>query len=77
LLRLLLPPYESTLRQSLLCEPISLPVIGERPNCCPAAASKYEHTAGKRILGELFLAEPHEGVDSFSSVDRLNRYQVI
>ena len=69
------PPYESPFRQSFLCKPVSLAVVAEKPDCRPAAASKYEHTAGERIFGELFLAEPYEGVNTFSSIDRLNRYQ--
>src|SRR5271157_2853719 len=52
------PPHESPAGETLLGQPVSLAVIAEQPDRGPAAASKHEHTAGKRILRQFLLAEP-------------------
>src|SRR6266478_5924867 len=52
------PPHEPPLRESFLCQPVSLAVIAQQPDRTPAAAPKHEHTPGKRIFGEFLLAQP-------------------
>src|SRR6187549_3017576 len=40
------PPGESSLGQPLLRQPVSLPIVREEPDRCPAAAAKHEHASG-------------------------------
>src|ERR1700674_5588332 len=69
------PPHEPTLRESFLCQPVSLAVIAEQPDRGPARAPTHEHAARKRILGEFLLAEPRERINALSSIDRLDGHQ--
>jgi hypothetical protein len=48
---------------------------GEQANRGSTAAAKNENTSAKRIFRQLLLAELRQGIDPFSAIDRLDRYQ--
>src|SRR6266446_2947552 len=73
--RRLRPPHESSTRETLLGQPVSLPVIAEQSDRGSTAAPKHEHTAGKRIRCQFLLTEPCESVYALSTIDRLDGHQ--
>jgi hypothetical protein len=50
-------------------------IVGEQANRSSTAAAKNENTSAKRIFRQLLLAELRQGIDPFSAIDRLDRYQ--
>src|SRR5450755_31597 len=69
------PPYESSLGEPLLRQPVSLAVIAEETNRSPPAAAKHEHASGKWIFGEFPLAKPRQGVNALATIDGLDGHQ--
>ena len=69
------PPLETALRQSFRGEPEPLAVIGQQFYRCPPAAAEDEQTAGEWIRVQLLPAELRDGIDSLTSVYRLDRNQ--
>ena len=56
-LLILRPPDEFSSRKSFLCQPVSLPIVGEQANSSSAAAAKHEDASGKRVFGEFVLTQ--------------------
>src|SRR5947209_6660284 len=69
------PPLETPLRQPLRGEPEPLAVIGQQFYRGAPAAAEDEQTAGEWIRVQLLPAKLRDGIDSLTSVYRLDRNQ--
>jgi hypothetical protein len=66
------PPSEPTFRETLGCDPKSLPVVRENPDRLAATAAEDKQAAGKRIGCEFLPAELRQRIYTLPSVDGFN-----
>ena len=69
------PPPETAMAQTLLTEPISLPVIDQYFQRGGCTIAENKHTAGERVVSEYLPTYPAQTVNAFSEVLRLHRHQ--
>jgi hypothetical protein len=64
------PPHESPLRQPLLRQPETLPVIDQDADRSSTPAPEYKQASRERIGLEFVLAQSRERVDALPAIDR-------
>jgi hypothetical protein len=69
------PPAKPALRQSLLTEPKTLPVIDQDLYRCPSPVPEYKHAPGEGIFLKLIAAHTGQSVYAIPKVDGIHSHK--